>query len=116
MDLEKMLKEADQRWPETLGLASEPETRHEDTARHWRANAAEEKRKKQHVSKLLAQALKGRDAAIERAERLEKDLRHYGRHTSICAMEQWFRANLFSGYCPDCDCGWQDTLAALEEE
>ena len=59
-------------------------------------------------------------AALKRAERLEKDLRHYGRHTSICAMEQWFRANLSSGgrmgYCPDCDCGWQDALAALEEE
>ena len=45
--------------------------RHQDTARHWRANAVEEKRKKQHVSKLLAQALKERDAALERAERLE---------------------------------------------
>ena len=72
--LDEMFEEADQRWPGTMGLGSQPEPRHEDTARHWRANAAEEKRKKQHISKLLAQALKERDAALERAERLEKTL------------------------------------------
>lgn len=31
--------------------------RHEDSAAYWRANATEEKRKKQHVSGLLANAL-----------------------------------------------------------
>lgn len=36
---------------------------HEQSAAHWRANAASEKRKKQHVSELLSVAFRERDEA-----------------------------------------------------
>ena len=108
VDLDKMLEEAEQRWPGTLGLSSGPETRHEDTARHWRANAAEEKRKKQHVSKLLAEALKERDAALKRAERLEKALWKYGGHGDSC------QAGNSEPFRNPCHCGWDEVVALLE--
>ena len=45
---------------------------HEGSAAHWRANAAEEKRKKQHASGLLAEALREKaelEAALRDAQR-----------------------------------------------
>ncbi len=46
--------------------------RHEDTAAHWRANAAEECRKKQHVSSLLSEAIRERDEARDEVARLRR--------------------------------------------
>ena len=46
----------------------------EDTPEHWRANAADEKRKKQHVSELLSAAIAERDQARSDAARAAGEL------------------------------------------
>jgi len=51
---------------------------HEDTPEHWRANAAEEKRRKQHVSGLLSEAVRERDALRRQVAALTAERQELG--------------------------------------
>lgn len=79
---------------------------HEETAEHWRANAAEETRKKQHVSGLLTAALRERDDARAEVARLRGLLEEYGEHDDECAAR----------HDAACICGWADIERELAGE